>query len=192
MRIIAGLGNPEDKYYLTRHNAGFLAVDQIANLHNADWNYNKKFKSDICALFGGTDGNKSVLLVKPRTYMNKSGEAIANVLNYYHLLPKRLGFIPVSDAPLADSLTVIHDDLDIELGKFKISLDSRSAGNRGVQSIIDRIKTKNFTRVRIGIRALALIKIPAEKFVLQKFSPDEMKTVSALIDDLVRRELKLF
>ncbi|MFA6171703.1 MAG: aminoacyl-tRNA hydrolase [Patescibacteria group bacterium] len=179
MRVIIGLGNPGDKYKNTRHNAGFLGVDEIAKKHDCQWAYNKKFKSEICQLPDGT------LLVKPQTFMNNSGVAVAAVLNYYHLLPKRLGFLSVHDAPLADVLTVIHDDLDIELGKYKISLDSRSAGHRGVQDIIDHIKTKNFKRVRIGIRSQALDKIPADKFVLMKFSADELKIINAVIKEIV-------
>jgi len=191
MRIIFGLGNPEDKYRLTRHNAGFLAVDEIAHFYNTGWNFNKKFKSDICEIAGREGGNGLTLLVKPRTYMNNSGEAVSAVLNYYRLLPKRLGFVPVRNAPLADTLTVIHDELDIELGKYKISRDSRSAGHRGAQSVIDHIKTKNFTRVRIGIKTPALEKIPGDKFVLQKFSPEEIKTVNNLIGGLIQKELEL-
>jgi len=181
MRIIVGLGNPGDKYKRTRHNAGFLAVDDIAKKHNSSWALNKKFKAEICEF---KDGGEATILVKPETFMNKSGEAVAAVLNYYHLLPKRLGFIAVRDADLTGILTVIHDDLDIEMGEYKVSVGSRSAGHRGVQDIIDHIKTKNFKRVRIGIRTQALERIPADKFVLQKFSPAELEAVSPLIEKI--------
>jgi PTH1 family peptidyl-tRNA hydrolase len=92
---------------------------------------------------------------------------------------------------LTDKLTVIHDDLDIELGKFKISIDSRSAGHKGVESIINYLKTKNFKRIRIGIRTPTLENIPADlarrneveaaKFVLQKFNGEELNTINATI-----------
>jgi len=178
MRIIVGLGNPGDKYINTRHNAGFLAVDEIAKKHNSSWTLNKKFKSEICEFKNVTE---ATILVKPQTFMNKSGEAVAAILNYYNLLPKRLGFIAARNADLTGVLTVIHDDLDIELGKYKVSVDSRSAGHRGVQDIIDHIKTKKFKRIRVGIRTSSLDRIPADKFVLQKFSPVELKAVNAFI-----------
>lgn len=185
MRIIVGLGNPGDEYKNTRHNAGFMAVDEIARVNNCVWNYNKKFKSEICELRTDTAVG---FLAKPQTFMNNSGESVSAILNYYHLLPKRLGLILVRKAQLAETLTVIHDDLDIDLGKYKISMDSRSAGHRGVQSIIDHIKTQSFKRIRIGVRTENLGRIPADKFVLQKFSADELKIISETIKKILAEQ----
>ncbi|MCG2701300.1 hypothetical protein L6267_03985, partial [Candidatus Parcubacteria bacterium] len=90
---------------------------------------------------------------------------------------------------LSNILTVIHDDIDIELGKYKISTDSRSAGHNGVQSIINHLKTKNFQRIRIGVRSEMAEKMPVEKFVLQRFNAEEMKIINNLILEVIA-ELK--
>src|SRR3989338_3211111 len=155
MRIIIGLGNPGKKYERTRHNAGFRAVNELARRLKLEWKNNKKLKAGVA------QGNGFVL-IKPQTFMNESGATAAAALNRYKLPP--------------EELTVIHDDLDISLGKYKISADSRSAGHKGVESIIGRLKTKNFRRIRIGI-APALKKAPAEEFVLKNFSAAEDKIV---------------
>jgi len=183
MRIIVGLGNPGKQYERTRHNAGFRAVDALAKELGLEWKNNKKLKADLAK---GND----IILIKPMDFMNNSGFSVAAVLNYY--LRRPLDKEPVPSKPregwgdlLANSLTVIHDDLDIELGKYKISVDSRSAGHRGVESIINRLKTKNFKRVRLGIKTPALEKIPADKYVLQKFSSEEEKNIKQLISKII-------
>jgi len=181
MNIIVGLGNPGEQYKNTRHNSGFLAINALAEQFGLAWETNKKFKAE-------TASNPNLILIKPQTFMNNSGQAVAAVLSYYKLLPKKLGLVKTANADLSKILTVIHDDLDIELGKYKISVDSRSAGHRGVQSVIDRLKTKNFKRLRIGIRAPALEKIPAEKFVLQKFNATELITIENQISQ-IKKEL---
>jgi peptidyl-tRNA hydrolase, PTH1 family len=173
-KIIVGLGNPGSKYEKTRHNAGFMAVDYLAEKLGAVWQLNKKFNA-FCAEADG------LILTKPQTFMNCSGEPVYKILNYYKLLDKTAGLIRKKDQDLSEVLTVVHDDLDIELGKFKISIDSRSAGHNGVQSIIDRLKTKKFTRVRLGIKAEKVSVIGAEKFVLQKFIAEENKIILEVI-----------
>ena len=162
MRIIIGLGNPGKQYETTRHNAGFTAVDALAKELGLEWK--KKFNADLTK-------SDNLILIKPLTFMNDSGSMAAVAFNYYKLSPEQL--------------TVIHDDLDIELGKYKISIDSGSAGHNGVQSIIDRLKTKNFRRIRIGIKTPELKKSPAEKFVLQKFYPEEEKIIKKLISKII-------
>lgn len=178
LKVIIGLGNPGQQYEDTRHNAGFMAVDALAGRLGLTWSVNKKFKAE-------TAESPGLLLIKPQGFMNNSGWAAAAVLSYYKLLPKKLGLFKAAGADLSGILTVIHDDLDIELGKYKISSDSGSAGHRGVESVIGRLKTKNFKRVRIGIRAPALEKIPADKFVLQKFSAEEKNIVNGLIVKII-------
>lgn len=174
LKVIIGLGNPGEQYNNTRHNAGFMAIDALAKELGLTWTANKKFKAE-------TAEGQNIILIKPRDFMNNSGSPAKAVLSYYKLLPKKLGILKTKNADLSEILTVIHDDLDIELGKYKISVDSRSAGHRGVQSIIDQLKTKNFQRIRIGIRASALEKIPADKFVLQKFPQEEKIIIDQLI-----------
>jgi len=174
MQIIVGLGNPGKKYKLTRHNIGFMAVDALAERLGLTWQNNKKFLAEIAK-------DNDIILVKPLTFMNNSGQAVQGILSFYKLLPKKFGLLTAKDADLSSVLTVIHDDLDIDLGKYKISLDSRSAGHKGVESIIDRLKTKKFTRVRIGIKTNNLEKIPPEKFVLQNFANQEKEIIDQLI-----------
>ena len=180
MSIVIGLGNPGEQYKKTRHNAGFMAINALAKELNLTWVANKKFKAE-------TASGSGFILIKPQDFMNNSGFSATAVLNYYKLLPKKLGILRTANADLSKILTVIHDDLDIELGKYKISVDSRSAGHRGVESIIDQLKTKNFKRIRIGIRTVALEKIPTEKFVLQKFTGEEEKKIITLIKEIIKQ-----
>lgn len=181
MQIIAGLGNPGKQYDNTRHNTGFMAINALADKFGLAWKTNKKFKAEMA--YG-----PGLILIKPQDFMNNSGFLIAAILSYYKLLPKKLGLLKTANADLSKILTIIHDDLDIELGAYKISLDSRSAGHRGVESIINRLKTKNFKRLRIGIRPARptggmpeLKKIPADKFVLQKFNHKEKNIINQTI-----------
>lgn len=190
MQIIAGLGNPGEQYDNTRHNAGFMAINALADKFGLAWKTNKKFKAEMA--YG-----PGLILIKPQNFMNNSGFSIAAILSYYKLLPKKLGLLKTANADLSKILTIIHDDLDIELGAYKISLDSRSAGHRGVESIINRLKTKNFKRLRIGIKPARptggkpeLKKIPADKFVLQKFSHKEKNIINQLILKTVIVNLK--
>ena len=178
MKIIVGLGNPGKKYENTRHNVGFMAIDSLAKNLGLNWEESKKFQAEI-AKTGNT------LLVKPQTFMNNSGQSAQAVLAYYKLLPKKLGVFKVKDSDLSEILTVIHDDIDISLGKYKISIDSRSAGHKGVESIITHLKTKNFKRVRIGIRTEMANGMPADKFVLEKFREEELKIIDNLIAKLI-------
>ena len=179
MHIIVGLGNPEEKYKLTRHNVGWMVVDELAKKQGGTWETNKKFKADICKL-------DDTLLIKPLTYMNNSGQAVQAVLSYYKLLPKTMGVVTKKASDLTGVLTVIHDDLDLNLGTYKKSVDSRSAGHNGVQSIIDYLKTKNFNRIRIGINSETRGQIPADKFVLQKFNDNELKIINGQIAEILR------
>jgi len=180
MQIIVGLGNPGKKYKLTRHNIGFMAVDALAERLGLTWQNNKKFLAEIAK-------DNDIILVKPLTFMNNSGQAVQGILSFYKLLPKKFGLLTAKDADLSSVLTVIHDDLYIDLGKYKISLNSRSAGHKGVESIIDRLKTKKFTRVRIGIKTNNLEKIPPEKFVLQNFANQEKEIIDQLILKIIEK-----
>ena len=133
MFVIAGLGNPGKKYENTRHNMGFITVDQLAEKHNI-----KVDKIKFKALVGeGRIAGQKVLLVKPQTYMNLSGESIREVMNFYKLEP--------------ENLIVIYDDMDIEPGKIKIRKKGSSGGHNGMKSIIQMLGTEEFSRIRIGI-----------------------------------------
>jgi PTH1 family peptidyl-tRNA hydrolase len=172
MRVIIALGNPGDQYKNSRHNAAWLLIDNL--LGDVKWSENKKFSA-----LTYEDGD--FLFVKPLTFMNESGRSAQSVLNYYKLLPLSFGLIKKKDADLNDCLTIVHDDLDLNFGDYKIATNSGSAGNRGVESIINHLKTKKFTRLRIGIKnELLRTKIPPEKFVLQNFNSDEKEKLYEL------------
>ena len=165
MRIIVGLGNPGEQYTQTRHNVAWLYLDYL--LGDVKWSENKKWSALVYE-------QGDCLYIKPLSFMNNSGEVIRKVLDYYKLIPKRFGLLAKKEADLKDVLTVIHDDLDIDFGTVKETSDSSSAGHRGVQSTINILKTQKFHRLRIGIKNKELRQpIPSEKFVLQKFKPDE-------------------
>lgn len=177
MKIVVGLGNPGEQYKYTRHNIAWLALDHL--LGDVHWSENKKFNALI-------HEQGDVLYIKPLTFMNNSGLAVQKILNYYKLLPKNLGFLNKKNADLNDVLTVIQDDLDIGFGDYKIATDSSSAGHRGIQSIIDNLKTQKFRRLRLGVKNdLLRTHIPADKFVIQTFNHEEkerLKEVFTTID----------
>lgn len=175
MKVIIGLGNPGKEYEKNRHNAGFIALDKIAEAFSFE-NFapEEKFEAEISK--GEIKGEK-VILAKPQTFMNSSGRAAQKILSFY-----KLGL---------DSLIVIHDDLDIALGEMRLSLGSRSAGHRGVQSIIDSLGSQDYRRIRIGIK-IENRKVPTEKFVLGNFTKEEMAKIGCVINsvpEIIEKEL---
>lgn len=187
-KLIVGLGNPGEKYKNTRHNVGFMVLDVLAEELGLSWKVDKKFNTEIAQssspLLTKEGGGVRLILIKPLTYMNNSGQSVQAIMSYYNLLPKKLGIIKKRDADLSDVLTIIHDDLDIEFGKYKESIDSRSAGHNGVQSIISHLKTKNFKRIRIGVKTELKEKMPTSKFVLMNFSEEEQKIIYKVIEKI--------
>lgn len=176
MKIIVGLGNPGKEYEKTRHNIGWMVLDSF--LGNVQWQENKKLNALIYK-------HQDYLFVKPTTFMNKSGETVQKILHYYKLNPKILGILRKKNNDLSNTLLVIHDDLDLDFGTKKIVNNSSSAGHNGVQSIIDNLKTKNFTRLRLGIgNDLLRTQIIPSKFVLQSFNSEERKKLPGLIKNI--------
>ncbi len=161
MKLVAGLGNIGEKYTWTRHNVGFMVADKWAIQNDIKFKENKKL---LCNLVKFKKGAEDIILIKPTTYMNLSGDAISAVMNYYK--------IPVED------LLVVYDDLSIELGKIRFRPDGSDGGHNGIKSIIKSIGTSKFARLKIGIGPQP--PIPAEDFVLQNFYKsqlDELKPV---------------
>lgn len=138
MKLIVGLGNPGEKYENTRHNLGFETLDHLLKkyepLKESVWDNNKKTKSQIKKV---SIENISTLLAKPQTYMNNSGMAVSLLLDYYRIEP--------------DDLIIIHDELDLPLGKIQVRFGGGTAGHNGLDSIINSIKTDKFLRIRMGI-----------------------------------------
>ncbi|MBZ9577485.1 aminoacyl-tRNA hydrolase [Patescibacteria group bacterium] len=169
MTIIVGLGNPGKKYIYTRHNIGFQVVDEFAKENNfPEFRLSKKFNSLVSE---SILNNEKIILVKPQTFMNKSGEAVSALINFYK----------------TKEIIIIHDDIDLPLGKIRISKNRGAAGHKGVESITKEIGTKNFTRFRIGISPKIGKSKNVEKYVLQKFDKEEEKIIKQVIKEAIKK-----
>ncbi|MBI4225013.1 MAG: aminoacyl-tRNA hydrolase [Candidatus Sungbacteria bacterium] len=160
--LIVGLGNPGDEYQNTRHNIGREIVELFRKQQELpDFRFEKKWNADVSE---GKFGKNKVVLALPNTFMNKSGAATAPIAKFFKVKP--------------DHIVLVHDDADIAFGLGKLSFDKRSAGHKGVESVIRALKTTSFWRFRIGIAGKR--DVPAEKLVLKKFTPDEQKLVKKI------------
>ncbi|MFA6322743.1 MAG: aminoacyl-tRNA hydrolase [Candidatus Buchananbacteria bacterium] len=171
MKLIVGLGNPGKRYEPTWHNVGFLALDKFkSSKDDAFLNYkcSKKFQAQICE---GSYLAEKIILAKPQTFMNLSGQAVKAISTFYKIKP--------------EDIWLIHDDLDLPLGQIRISHNASAAGHKGVQSVIDEIGTKNFVRFRIGIKTETPKKIPAQDFVLQKIDKKCNLLIEQTINEIV-------
>ena len=178
MKIIVGLGNPGEEYRDTPHNLGFAAVDALAEKYGGSFAFYKKFNAETAKIY---IGREEILLLKPRTFMNLSGRAVLAALNFYKLL-KILKSEKYEERGFNSTLLVIHDDLDLPLGKSRVSFGVGPAGHKGVISVIESLGIKNFARLRIGIaKEDVLARMPAENYVLAKFSEDDKKIVNEAI-----------
>jgi PTH1 family peptidyl-tRNA hydrolase len=185
MKLIVGLGNPDPEYQQTRHNIGFSFLDYVAKKIDAnDFADDKKLN----ALVSKSKIDKfPVVLAKPLSYVNKSGEVVSKLAKFYKVKAK--------------DIIVVQDDLDIEFGSFKNSFDKNSGGHKGINSIIKNLKTKEFYRLRIGVAVKALQKARQESdakrdafvqdFVLAKFSPKDQETIKKMFPELHDRLLQL-
>jgi len=165
--LVVGLGNIGKEYDGTRHNIGFECLDNIARQFEfPDWINKKDLK---CHMTKNRIGPANVILIKPTTFMNKSGEAIQAVQHYLK--------IPNSKT------VVVHDDLDIDFGQIRCRVGGGSAGNNGIKSLIENIGPE-FSRVRVGIKNELLEKIDSANFVLAKFNSEEKKLVPKLVKEV--------
>lgn len=182
MKLLVGLGNPGEKYEKTRHNLGFVVLDhllkKIENLNNSFWDEEKKIKSQTkkVDIKGST-----VLLIKPLTFMNESGNAVAAASSYYKIEPK--------------DIIIIHDDLDLPLGKIRVRFGGGHGGHKGVESVIKHLNTDKFLRVRLGIghphHHEGKLKegkshIAVEDYVLSIFSPSDKGKVKTMTSQVVK------
>lgn len=166
MYIIVGLGNPGTKYEKTRHNVGFIAIDLLAAKHGIKVN-KIKFK----ALVGeGFIGSEKVLLVKPQTFMNLSGETLREICKFYKVE--------------SEEIFVLYDDIDIDVGRLRIRKKGSSGSHNGMKSIIYSLGFDDFPRFRIGVSKPQNGQDLAS-FVLSKFRDDEIKDISKAIDNTV-------
>lgn len=180
MKLIVGLGNPGQEYANTRHNLGFIFVDKLREeLGLSAFAENKKFDAEIAE---GNYAGAKILLAKPDTFMNLSGTAVKKIMDFCKLTP--------------EDLIIVHDDLDIPTGKYKIATDSSSAGHNGVQSIIDQLGTQNFRRIRIGIGETQdgetiACRLEAHNFVLGKISSAETAKIHPIEKEILSEIQKI-
>ena len=163
MKLIVGLGNPGKAYKDTRHNVGFMFVDNVAKKLNLKFSLDKAKK---CEIVQTNIGLEKVIFIKPQTYMNLSGDSVIAVKNFYK--------IDVED------ILVIYDDLDLETGKIRIRANGSSGGRKGIQSIITNLGTQNIKRVRIGID-----KVSSDKtvdYVIGNFSKADREIIDISLE----------
>lgn len=165
--MIVGLGNPGKDYQKNRHNVGFMAIDTLATEFGIN---NKKVKSKAIVMEGKRDQSK-IILVKPQTYMNLSGPAVASLVRFFKIKP--------------ENLIVIHDDLDLQPLNIRLRPGGGAGGQKGVASIIQNLGTPLFNRVRIGIGRPPGRMDPAD-YVLQNFSKQEEKEIEFLMQTVTK------
>ena len=162
--IIVGLGNPGEKYAGTRHNIGFMVADVLAEKLGGV--YKDGHKGLYTEVF---TGDKKVFILKPLTYMNLSGDSVASLANFFKVEP--------------EDILVVHDDMDIEFGRIKFRRNGRAGGHNGIKSVIERLGTEDFCRLKMGIGKSGR---GAVGHVLGKFAPDEKE----ILDEFVRLGLQ--
>jgi PTH1 family peptidyl-tRNA hydrolase len=190
MQLIVGLGNPGERYERTRHNVGFLVLEKLktkisnfqfpiskwfdtthhpesveGQILNRNFQLEKKFNAEIQKL-------EDVILAKPQTFMNESGMAVSSLANFYKIKP--------------DNIYVIHDDLDLRLGDYKIQKGVGPKLHYGIQSIEEKLGSKDFWRIRVGVdNRDPQNRIPGEEYVLQKFTDEEKGIIERTIDKVI-------
>ena len=166
MKIIVGLGNPGAQYANTPHSVGFEAVDAIAEEIGATWETKRQFN---CLMAKGTFAGLPVMLVKPQTYMNLSGDSVAPVVKYHN-------------ATAAD-LLVVQDDIDLPVGRMRVRKNGSCGGHNGIRNIIERLGTPDFARLKLGV---GKDKSNVIGHVLGKFDPTTRKTMDLVIAEAVK------
>lgn len=177
MKLIVGLGNPGKKFKGTRHNVGFMAVEALREKLQRGkgagmrlrFQEAKKFEAEMAKM-------GSLLLIKPQTFMNKSGRCISRLVNFYKVNLK--------------DLYVIHDDLDIKLGEWKLQMGKGPKEHKGILSIEEALEGVSFWRVRVGVENRSKKKIPGERYVLLKFKEKEKETVESVLSEVAEGVLK--
>lgn len=157
--IVVGLGNPGKEYAFTRHNTGFLALDYLSDIHKVKIN-RSKFKALIAE---ATLSGKRVLFMQPQTFMNNSGEAIAEAASFYKIKP--------------ENIIVVFDDISLPVGKMRIRKTGSAGGHNGIKSIISHLESQNFPRIKIGVGEKPHIETDLADWVLSKFDSKEQKAL---------------
>ncbi len=167
LKVIVGLGNPGPKYTETRHNAGFWFIEQVARKYGATFRSDKKFHGEVAK--ASIEG-KDIWLLKPDTFMNRSGLAVQSLLSFYRIT--------------ADQLLVAHDEIDLPPGTIKLKTGGGHGGHNGLRDIISQLATKDFHRLRIGVGHPGS-KDQVVDYVLRNASLDDRISIDRDIDDAV-------
>lgn len=183
MKIFVGLGNPGKEYRQTRHNVGFMAVEQWAATSN--FTHNAKFFAELVKT---NFGQNEAIFFKPQTYMNDSGKAVRALLDFYKIAADKTAQNEIS----YPELVVVHDDLDIVFGEYKIQFGKGPKVHHGLQSIYQNLGTSNFWHIRVGIDGRGGNRaIPGKNYVLSKFSTEELSQLEQTLAQ-IKQKLLLF
>jgi PTH1 family peptidyl-tRNA hydrolase len=167
MKLILGLGNPGEKYSLTRHNIGFSACEAFRKKQGfPEFKIDKKFRANLSE---GKIGKEKVLIALPQTFMNLSGESARSLLDYFH--------------PALSDTIVVYDDVDLPFGALRIRDAGGSGGHNGIKSLIQHFGTQGFPRLRIGIRNEFAELAALEEFVLGKFTAEEKRQLTGVLEN---------
>lgn len=160
MKLVIGLGNPGRKYKNTKHNVGFMCLDFYAKKHNLKFKKENKFSGESLKIAG-------LVLLKPHTFMNLSGESIRKIMQFYDVQ--------------IENVLIIYDDLSLPLGKIRLREKGSAGGHNGIKSVIQHLHTNEFKRVKIGIDSNPLI--DSKNYVLSKFSKEDLKVLDETIEN---------
>lgn len=171
--LLVGLGNPNKQYKKTRHNIGHHFLNYLKEQwQTSNWKKNQKCLAELSFL---DKKSQKIILAKTLVFMNNSGMSVNNIKKFFNISLK--------------NIYVVQDDTDINLGSFKISYNRGSAGHKGIESIINHLKSKNFYRIRIGIRSPSQQREKAEELVLKNFTPRENKVLKQVFS-IIEKELE--
>lgn len=163
--LIVGLGNPGPQYETTRHNVGFMVADVLAGRIGAQFSSHKKSNSDIVQ---ARLGDRSVIVAKPRTFMNLSGQPVASLARFFSVDPA--------------NIVIVHDELDIDFGTIRLKLGGGEGGHNGLRSTTQHLGTKDYLRVRVGVGRPPGRMDPAS-YVLKPFSSSERKDLGVIVEE---------
>lgn len=172
MKLIVGLGNPGKEYEKSRHNVGFMVLDELANeLQASAFRFEEKFKAEIAS---ASLKDQKLLLVKPQTFMNLSGEAVLKISQFYKIAP--------------DNILIIYDDIDLPLGQIRIRKSGSAGTHNGMKSVVEKLGTQHIPRLRIGVESRGQTAPKQQEtvsFVLERFLKSEQPLVSEAIEKSV-------
>ncbi len=158
MKLIVGVGNPGKKYSQNRHNLGFMVADAIVHQKGLEWTKNGDLMCDLAK-------DKELIVIKPQTFMNRSGESVRAAANFYKVDPK--------------DILIANDDVDLQFGKIRLAFGGARAVHRGIESAIEGLGTPDFNRLRIGVGRPQVGEV--ESFVLSDFLPEEQKEIDSVV-----------